>query len=101
MTQTLIVKWIAKPAEVSRIHALLPELAQRTRGEPGNVFYTVYQSESDPTVFILHECYDDAEAVERHRHSEHYQRIVVGEINPRLVSREVITVKALFESTQE
>lgn len=101
MTQTLIVKWIAKPGEAERIQALLPELAQRTRAEPGNVLYTIYQSESDPGVFILHECYADPDAVERHRHSEHYQRIVVAEIRPRLASREVIAVKALIEPTQE
>lgn len=95
-TRTLIVKWTVKPTETSRIQALLPELAQKTKAEPGNLLYATYQSETDPNVFILHEQYADAEAAERHRQSDHYQRIVVKEIIPHLANREVIAVRPLL-----
>ena len=93
MQKMLIVKWVLKEAEVSRIQKLLPELTERSRNENGNVFFTVYQSEAEANVFVLHECYADAEAAEAHRGSEHYQRIVVNEIIPHLAGREVIAVR--------
>jgi hypothetical protein len=66
---------------------LLPELAEKTRSEQGNVSYTIYQSESDPNEFPLHEVYVDTAGAEAHRQSEHYQRIVVQEIIPHLEVR--------------
>lgn len=93
MQKVLIVKWVVKESETPRVRALLPELATQTRSEKGNVFYTIYQSEADPNVFVLHECYADETALEAHRRSEHYQRIVAQQIVPHLVSREVIVVK--------
>lgn len=95
MEKTLIVKWRLKESEVSRILAMLPELAEKTRNERGNTFYTIYQSESDPREIILHEQYVDAAAAEMHRQSEHYRRIVEGEIIPHLELREVTVVKNL------
>jgi len=96
MNIELIVKWRVKESELSRILALLPELAGKSKEEEGNLLYSVYQSESDGSELILHERYRDAEAVETHKSSEHYQRIVVKEILPHLVIREVVRVRKLF-----
>ena len=96
MQRMFIAKWVTKEAERPRIQELLPELAEKSRAEKGNVFYTIYQSEADPNVFILHECYADAAAAEGHGQSEHYQRIVVSQITPHLVVREVMVVKHLL-----
>lgn len=91
----VIVKWKIAESETSRILALLPELAEKTRAEPGNVSYAIYQSERSPQELILHEEYVDAAAAEAHRRSEHYERIVVDEIIPHLEVREVAVVKKL------
>jgi quinol monooxygenase YgiN len=95
MEQTLIVRWKLKESEAPRILGMLPELAEKTRSEEGNLSYTIYVSERDPRELILHERYVDAAAAEAHRNSEHYQRIVLNEIIPRLESREVTTVTKL------
>jgi len=95
MERTVIVKWRVKESDVDRILAMLPELAEKTRSEKGNISYTIYQSESDPRELILYEQYVDAEAADAHRQSEHYKRIVLGEIIPQLEVREVAVVKKL------
>ncbi|MFN6498058.1 MAG: putative quinol monooxygenase [Nostoc sp. DedQUE01] len=95
MEKIVIVKWKLKESEVSRILKMLPELAEKTRNEEGNISYTIYQSESDPRELILHEHYVDDNAAETHKQSQHYKRIVVNEIIPHLEVREVILVKKL------
>ena len=96
MEKELIVKWKIKETETSRILKLLPELAEKTKNEIGNIFYAIYQSENDPNEFILHERYTDERAAETHRNSEHYQKIVAREIIPNLEAREVMLVKKLM-----
>jgi quinol monooxygenase YgiN len=95
MERIVVAKWKIKESEVFRILAMLPELAEKTRAEEGNISYTIYQSESDPRELILHEHYVDAAAAEMHRQSEHYKRIVVNEVIPHLEIREVVLVKKL------
>jgi autoinducer 2-degrading protein len=95
MKREVIVKWKIKASETARILELLPEMAGKSKAEKGNISYAIYQSETDPNELILHECYVDAEAVEAHRSSEHYQRIVAGEILPHLELREVTFVRQL------
>lgn len=96
MEKELIVKWKIKESETARILELLPILTEKTKKEEGNLFYAIYQSESDSNELILHERYVDAEAVETHKNSEHYQKIVVDEIIPHLEIREVTIVKRLL-----
>lgn len=96
MKKELIVKWKIKASETSRILGMLPEMAEKTKGEPGNLAYNVFQSESDPNEIILHEAYVDDAAVEAHRNSEHYLRIVAAEIRPHLEGREVVFVRQLL-----
>ena len=96
MSKELIVRWKIRESEIPRILAMLPELASKTRSEPGNLSYAIYQAENSPGELILHEQYVDAEAIEFHRKSEHYQKIVATGITPYLDLREVIAVKSLL-----
>ncbi len=95
MKREVIVKWKIKASETARILELLPEMAEKSRAEAGNISYAIYQSETDPNELILHECYVDAEAVEAHRNTDHYQRIVAAEVLPHLELREVTFVRPL------
>jgi autoinducer 2-degrading protein len=96
MERELIVKWKIRESETARILTLLPELAEKTKNEEGNLSYIIYQSENNPNELILHERYTDQDAVEAHKASEHYQRIVVNEVVPHLEIREVVIVKRLL-----
>lgn len=96
MEKIIFAKWKITESDTPRIMKMLPELAEKTRSEQGNVSYAIYQSESDPNEFLLHEHYVDAAAEEAHRQSEHYQRIVINEIIPHLEVREVVRVTRLI-----
>jgi autoinducer 2-degrading protein len=96
MEKELIVKWKIRETETQRVLGLLPQLVENTRNEKGNLLYSIYQSVDDANVLILHERYVDAEAVEVHKASVHYQEIVAGQIVPYLEVREVSGVKKLY-----
>lgn len=96
MEKELIVKWKIKEAEIPRILGLLPQLVEATRNEPGNLSYYIYQSVDDAGVLILHERYTNAEALEVHKASAHYQEVVAKQIIPHLEVREVSSLKKLF-----
>ena len=96
MEKEVIVKWNIKKTETSEILKLLPELAEKTRNEDGNVLYNIYQTEENPDQLILHERYRDATAMEVHKNSDHYKNIVAARIIPHLETREVFIVKKLF-----
>src|SRR5262245_26384465 len=61
MSKTVIARWRIKASETSRLVAMLPKLAEKTRSEPGNLLYTVDQSASDPLR------YHHSQAVRRRR----------------------------------
>lgn len=96
MQKELIVKWKIKETETAGVLNLLSELAAETKKEKGNLYYAIYQSETDANELILHECYADEEALDAHKNSVHYQTIVSGKIIPHLEVREVTFVKQLI-----
>ncbi len=96
MEIAVVAKWKIKPAEIERVLSLLPELAEKTRAESGNLLYSIYQSETDPSELFLIEKYVDAGAADAHRKSGHYQRLVAAGIVPHLGAREVTRVKTLL-----
>lgn len=96
MEKELMVKWKIRETETQRILGLLPGLVEATRNEDGNIFYNIYQSVDDANVLILHERYANAEAVEVHKASAHYQETVAEQIIPYLEVREVSGVQKLF-----
>jgi quinol monooxygenase YgiN len=96
MKKMQIVKWVMKQEEAGAVLAMLPELAEKSRAEKGNVSYSVFQAVDDPNVLILYECYANQEALEAHRRAEHYERIAVNQIRPRLAAREVMEVTEIL-----
>jgi len=53
MKKTIIVIWKIKESETIRILKMLPELAEKSRKEKGNITYAIYQSEHDPNELFL------------------------------------------------
>ena len=50
------------------------ELTAKVRAnEPGNIFYALNRSETDPQLYIVMEQYTDAEALEVHRKSDYFR----------------------------
>lgn len=72
MAIVLQATWVATPGNEDAVRDALAQLAPLSRQEPGNLGYTVYQQESEPTVFRIFELYRDQDAVEAHASSEHF-----------------------------
>lgn len=96
MEKEVIVKWKIREGKINEVLKLLPELAQQTRKEEGNLFYTIYQSEENPNELVLHERYADGQALHAHKFSEHYLKIVRNQILPLLETREVMLVQKIM-----
>lgn len=83
-------KWQVAAGQLDTVLKLLAEVAKKSIEEEGNLFYKVHQSNSDANTLILFEGYKDQAAVEQHRNSSYFQQLVIGQIIPNLVNREVI-----------
>lgn len=88
-------KWQVKEGQLGAVLNLLAEVARKSTGEKGNLFYKIHQSNSDANTLVLFEGYADAAAVEEHRNSTYFQEIVIGQIIPNLENREVILASQL------
>ena len=93
-----MVKWKIKQGHLEAVLKDLPNMVEMSSKEPGNLIYEVSQSEVDDHVLCLYEVYKDENALEEHKISEHYQKLVVEQIIPLLEEREVVRLKPLFGS---
>ncbi|VWC56229.1 putative quinol monooxygenase [Burkholderia lata] len=85
----VIAHFHAKPGNGDRVIELLAELAPLTRAEPKNLDYAYFRSPEDPDHVVILERYRDADGLDVHRETPHFQRIGFGAIIPLLDRREV------------
>jgi quinol monooxygenase YgiN len=78
--------------DADKAESIFRELRDASVKEPGVVEFQVGRSEEKPNLFALWEVYRDKDAVDAHRASEHYQRLVVNGIRPLAEQRVVETV---------
>ena len=83
----VLARWTAKGEFSPFVLKAMIELQKATRLEPGNLAYDLFQDPQAPEKFLIYEAYKDAEAVEAHRTSPHFQDIVVNQIVPKLLER--------------
>ncbi len=57
--------------------------------EPGNLFYELVKSRTDPTVYKVLEGYTDADAIAAHSSSDHYKALG-PKLGPCLAGRPVV-----------
>jgi quinol monooxygenase YgiN len=69
--------------------AILPELIDASRKEPGNLAFDAYLSMDDPRSYVLLERYSSRTAFAEHRDSPHFKELMLGQILPKLASRVV------------
>ena len=65
-----------KPGMEARVEQILRGMVGPTRREPGNEVYDLYKTAGDgdgPLSFHLFERYEDADALQAHRETEHYK----------------------------
>jgi quinol monooxygenase YgiN len=77
--------------DADTVESILRELRDASVKEPGVVQFDVGRSPEKPNVFALWEVYRDKDAIEAHRATEHYQRLVVNGVRPLAQQRLVET----------
>lgn len=95
----IVARWTVKIESVARVLDLMKEMIAATRKESGNLRYDLFQNPSSPQMILIYEEYKDAEAIEAHRMSEHFQNIVVKQILPHLEERSVQVFTAAASSS--
>lgn len=80
---TVLATFRPDPDHVDEVLEVLADMVAPTRGEPGNQTYDLYRGDAaDGALFHLFEVYDDDEALQAHRDSEHYRayRAAIGDL---------------------
>jgi quinol monooxygenase YgiN len=83
----LIARYTIAAGNEDEVLALLPRLAEASRGEPGNLAYAAYRQLDDDRAVVLLERYASEEAVAEHRETPHFKELALGRIVPLLESR--------------
>jgi len=89
--------WKVKAGQIETVLDLLKTVQSESIKEEGNLFYKIYQGNSDLNTVILFEGYTDEAAVAEHRNSSYFQDILLTQIVPLLEKREIVlTTPVLF-----
>ena len=72
MKITKKVTFIAKEEHIQTVKKLLEDMVAPSLKEPGCLFYYIFQSQSNPKKFFAVESWANNDALEGHKHTEHY-----------------------------
>ena len=87
------IQFTFEPADADKAESLLREIRDASIKEPGVVRFDVGRSSDDPSVFVLWEVYRDQSAIDAHKASEHFKRLVLDGIRP--LARERTAIAAI------
>jgi quinol monooxygenase YgiN len=76
------------PENADALGSVLERFAEACRAEPGCLSYDIFRSPTQPERFVSIERYADVDAFTRHRASDHFKEIGLGEVMPLLVTRD-------------
>jgi autoinducer 2-degrading protein len=86
------IRFTFAPEDAEKAEAILRELRDASRREPGVIAFDVARSREHPNVFALWEVYRDEAARDAHVAAEHFSRLVVDGVRPLAQQREAETV---------
>ena len=69
----VVARIVARPGKMEELLAVLHDLVEPTRKEPGCVTYELLQNKTDPTDFTFVEEWRSEEALDAHLQSPHLQ----------------------------
>ena len=91
------IQFTFEARDADKAETLLREIRDASVKEPGVVRFEVGRSTDDPNVFVLWEVYRDQAAVDAHRASDHFKRLVLGGIRPLAKKRTAVTATPIDE----
>ena len=71
----IVAKMPVAEENLEKFKALAAELVEKSRQEPGNIFYSLNVHKKDPCLLTFIECWKDKDAIKSHNASEHFTRI--------------------------
>ncbi len=80
------------PENADKAEAILRELRDASRKEEGVVAFEVARSGEKPHVFALWEVYKDRAALDAHKGTDHFKRLVLDGVRPLAQERNAETV---------
>jgi (4S)-4-hydroxy-5-phosphonooxypentane-2,3-dione isomerase len=84
------VHYAFAPEDGDKVAAMLRELRDASRREPGVMTFDVVRGQDNPTLFALYEEYRDQAALDAHSASEHFQRLVVQGVRTMATHRDFV-----------
>lgn len=95
MTHVVVAYWRPRAGQTGAIEAILRELGEKIRAEPGNVMFVVNRSKDDPNEFLLYEQYKDEQAFIDHQQTAHFKSLVLERAVPLLERRERVAYSVM------
>ena len=83
------------PEDHASVHSILQNLGAASRQEPGCVNYVAHFVEGDPDTVLIYEQYLDADALEAHRASPHFEEYATNGLYRRVRERTLETLQAV------
>lgn len=83
------------PEDRAEIRSILQNLGSASRQEPGCVNYVAHSVEADPDVILIYEQYADAEALEAHRASGHFDQYATNGLYRKVRERSMETLQEI------
>lgn len=80
------------PEDQAAIREMLRNLGATSRQEPGCVSYVTHYVESEPNTVVIYEQYSDADALEAHRSSQHFDQYATNGLYRKVRERTVETL---------
>jgi quinol monooxygenase YgiN len=76
MALAYFVNFTVTPENIEKTKELSLALQEKTKLEPGCRQYAFHQCVEEPTRFFIYEVYNDMAALETHRATPHFQKLV-------------------------
>jgi quinol monooxygenase YgiN len=83
----VIARHTISPGNEGQVYALLPQLIDAARTEPGNLAFDAYVALNDRSSYVLLERYKSRAAFAEHRETPHFKEIMLDQILPLLSDR--------------
>jgi len=84
------------PEDRAEIRSILQNLGAASRQEPGCVNYVTHSVENDPDTIVIYEQYRDAEALEVHRSSGHFDQYATNGLYRKVRERSLETLQEII-----
>lgn len=93
-TITVVARWQPLPEAYDEVVQIVGLLRPQSLAEAGCLGYEVFESMAEPRTVLILEHYRDAQALDAHKLSKHYQALVAGRALPLLAERKVEVLQA-------